>query len=281
VEVQIMSRAVFSPGIPFLVLTLFFVSPLAAQEAEPGWEIFAPTENTREGEELTLDPEDDPGVQKPEFSLDELSNPTSLDPDVFIRYSAGKGESSGEPRVEPPPEKAQQETVRELPAPPKESPVEISTEETVSTITAEQLTDLKAPIPVVETLAEYRRALANREPEIIFEGKRWVYSEERNRYVDPQAAALAEARRVQEALRANEIAPATGIYPLATYPGSLGVPETVDPRALPLEEGIYGGETDQYRVPGVTAGREDREGSEGRTSKRKRLRTYPVYGGSR
>jgi len=284
-----MRRLIWQPAVLSFASLVLFAGALPAQERDPGWEIFSPTEQQRD-EGLTLDPEDDPGVPKPEFSLDELSNPTSYDPDVFIRYSAGREKSDEQsaepaPRVEPPAEQKRENT---LPVPPGGTPEASENRGMVSPITTERLTNLKSPIPVVNTRAEYREALANREPEILFEGKRWVFSEETGGYVDPRAAALEEARRVQQALRAerSEIVPATGAYGYPGYPGpwpEVQTPGTFQPPAEPLG----GAETeplqdeDQSRVPGVVSGRENEEGNERNSRRNRGLRTSPVYGGSR
>jgi hypothetical protein len=238
-----------------LVLPLVVSSPWA-QEREPAWEIFAEPEQP-DGTTYDLDDFD---IPKPKYSLDELVEPPSTDPDVYIRFSAG---AKSQPAA-PLPEGASAET-----QPPAESPfspvletVEKGEDISLPSGFAEDasgytpLHAVEAQIPIVRTYQDYRKALENRTPEILFEGKRWVFSEAQGKYVDPLAAALEEARRAQQdttAWSAEYIEGATGVSPFGT--------SVVDPFLFDLEEAnavrpdsrgspIWR-ETDGYRLYGV------------------------------
>lgn len=202
-----------------------------AEERPPAWEIFAEPEAS-EGTTFSLDLEE-PSTP-PKYSLDELVEPQVTDPDVYIRFSAG---SKGEAPSAPP-----EETAPDSSAPP--SPVSPEPSERPSSPASLPsrgggyipLHSVKPEAPIVRNYQEYRTALENRTPEILFEGKRWVYSESEQRYVDPLQAALEEARRTQEQeslayWSAGDIATGTGVDPFGIPFGDpwLLYPEQVSP----------------------------------------------------
>jgi len=229
------------PVLPIAILLVPFLLPrnVPAQDQQPGWEIFSPSEEAPKTE-TTLDPEDDPGLPKPKYSLDELTSPSSQDPDVYIRFSPGAEESVRETVPEPTSEADVEEPhMGSAAAEPDGVVSPARLRGTTSDLTAGTLSDIENQIPVVNTYAEYQRALANRTPEIIFEGKRWVYSELESTYVDPRFRGVEEARRLNGVLpggaSAAAVPAATGAMPLQPQPWYQPAQENLQP--LP---GAYG-----------------------------------------
>jgi len=171
---------------------------LPAQEDTSAWELFAEPEQGGEGD-LDLDFEEAVRPQ-PKYTLDQLVEPALSDPDVYIRFRPGRSEEAEEPAVEALRERP---ASREMPATRPETGAEARPPSAPSlalppgTGSVVPLRAVKPDVPIVRTFEDYMNALDRKAPEIIFEGKRWVYYEAEGRYVLPQHFAVEEARRTQ------------------------------------------------------------------------------------
>lgn len=188
-----------------ILLLAGWAAVCGAQERTPAWEIFAEPETPPDAG-LGLEIEEPP-PPPPKYTLDELVQPRVSDPDVYIRYSPGEpAPAEAVPAEEPAAAPAPVSQPTGAVSPPRRpGPRSLALPGAVGGVIP--LRSVRAEVPIVRTFEDYRRALENNTPEIMFEGKRWVLSETENRYVQPEQLALDEARRTQAAMSPWPAAP--------------------------------------------------------------------------